>query len=439
MTPPAGLRLACALVAVGVAAAVGAGPAFAAVEGSAAATPAPLPPTALTTALTTAPAPSADALTPFVDCVQDAPLGAVTSRTVVLGYRSSAATAVTLAAGSGADDLAPGPADRGQPTVFQPGDHHGAWLLTVDAIAEPALTWTLGSATATIDGTAPACTDATALAVSAPAAASTPGTIAVSAAVTRFLLGPPDSGTVAFSFDGGTPTSVAVGPGGIARADLSAPGSGTHTLTATFAPPAESTLRAASASSAVTVTATSSPLAVAVDSVVAGSSAVRVSVTRTVASGTASVAFRTIDGSAHAGRDYVATTGTLSLADGQTTATASVPLPARAPGSPAATFVVVIERSTVGVDTAAATVSLPAVPAPAAPAGTVGSASGGRGDDAGPASALPQSDPTSPGPVAAAPAGQNLLLLLGAVLITAGGIAGVIGLIRAARVRDALS
>ena len=82
--------------------------------------------------------------------------------------------------------------------------------------------------------------------------------------------------------------------------------------------------------------------------------------------------------------------------------------------------------------------SLPAVPAQSASAVTAGAAGAGGGGD-GPASALPDGDPTAQLPVASAPVSQDLLLLLGAVLVTAGGIAGVIGLVRAVRTRDALS
>ncbi|GAA4140333.1 Calx-beta domain-containing protein [Leifsonia shinshuensis] len=419
MTPPASLRSACALGVALIGVALTGGPALAAV-----AAPGP------------APAATSPDLTPIVDCVQDAPLGAVTSRTVVLGYRSAATAPVTVAAGSGANDLS-GVADRGQPSTFQPGEHHGVWLLTVDAAAEPSLTWTLAGRSVAVDATAPACTDATAVAISAPATATTGGSIAVTALVTRFLLAPPDTGAVIFAIDGTPALAVPVGPGGVARADLPAPAAGPHTVTAAFAPATGSTLRPATAAATLTVAAASGPLAVVTDSVVAGSTSVRVSVTRTVASGPATVDFATLDGTAHAGTDYAAASGTLALADGQDTATTTVSLPARAPGSPASVFFVVLKHATVDVAGAVAVVSLPAVPAAPLPAVTAGGAGGGG--TAGPASALPQHDPTSQSPVVAAPVGQDLLLLLGAALITAGGIAGVIGLVRSVRARDALS
>ncbi|MFE4467921.1 Calx-beta domain-containing protein [Leifsonia sp. NPDC056824] len=414
MTPHASLRLVCALGVALVAVALAGAPAFA--------SPTPTP--------TPTPTVASDALTPLVDCVQDAPLGAVTSRTVVLGYRSSASAPVTVTPGSG-DDLSPGAADRGQPSTFLPGEHHGAWLLTVDAAAEPSLTWTLGSRSLVIDSTAPACTDATALVLSAPTASS--GTVSVSATVTRFLLGAPEVGTVAFSVDG-VATTAPVGPGGVARADLTAP-AGAHTITATFTPASGSTLRPATATAAVTVTAPSGALTVAADSVVTGSKSVTVHVTRTGASAPVTVDFATVDGTAHAGPDYVAASGTLALAAGQAAATATLSLPVRAAGSPASVFFVVLQHATADVSGAVAMVSLPAVPA-AAPASVAAGGTGGGGA-ATAASALPQGDPTAHTPIASAPVGQDLLLLLGAGLITIGGFAGVIGLVRSVRTRDA--
>ncbi|MEY9954049.1 Calx-beta domain-containing protein [Leifsonia sp. EB34] len=425
MTPRARLRLTCALGAALVAVALAGAPAFAS-------TPAPSPSPTPTPTPTAAP----DVLTPLVDCVQDAPLGAVTSRTVVLGYRSSATSPVTVTPGSGADDLSPGTPDRGQPSTFLPGEHHGVWLLTVDAAAEPSLTWTLGGRSATIDATAPACTDATAIVLSTPATATSSGTVAVSATVTRFLLAAPDTGTVAFAVDGGSSTTVPVGPGGIARTDLPAPAAGAHTVTATFAPAAGSTLRPATTAAPLTVAAASGALAVAADSVVSGSTSVTVHVTRTGASAPVTVDFATVDGTAHAGTDYVAASGALALAAGQAAATATVSLPARAPGSPASVFFVVLQRATADVSGAVAMVSLPAVPVAAPASAAVGGAGGGGAADA--ASALPQGDPTAHTPLGAAPVGQDLLLLLGAALVAVGGVAGIIGLFRSVRPRDGL-
>jgi hypothetical protein len=104
----------------------------------------------------------------------------------------------------------------------------------------------------------------------------------------------------------------------------------------------------------------------------------------------------------------------------------------RAAGSPAATFFVLLQRASTTVAVASATVSLPAVASPAAAALPAGDSGG-----AGPASALPQSDPTAAGATAVGSVGQDLAVLLGGVLITAGGIFGVVGLVRAAGMRDA--
>jgi len=142
----------------------------------------------------------------------------------------------------------------------------------------------------------------------------------------------------------------------------------------------------------------------------------------------------TADGTARAGADYTALTTTVALADGQTSATVRVPLASRPAGSPAATFFVLLQRASTSVSTASATVALPAVPA-AAPAAAAMSPHGGGGTAA--ASVLPPDDPTAPGPGAAAAMGQDLAVLLGGILLTAGGIAGVLGLVRAAGMREA--
>ncbi|WP_162242549.1 Calx-beta domain-containing protein [Leifsonia sp. Leaf336] len=420
MTPPhASIRVACVLGIVAFAATAALGLATAPAEATPAGPPAP-----------------AASLTPVVDCVQDAPLGAVTSRTVVLGYRSTAAVPVEVAPGSGTNDFVPGTPDRGQPSTFLPGDHHAAWLLTLDAAAEPTLAWNLGGATATVDASVPSCTDATAVTLSAPTTAADGGRVAVTAVVSRFLLGPPEDGTVAFSFDDAAPTTVPVAAGGVARTDLPVPALGDHTLTAQFVPAADSTLRPATATAALTVVPISGPLTIVADSVVAGSRTVLVTVTRPSPVGPATAAFTTSDGTASAGTDYVATTGNVTFADGQSSATATVPLLSRQAGSPSSRFFVVLTRASIPVATGVATVSLPAVPV--APAATVATSSGG-GDAAGPASALPEADPTATAARPAQPIGQDLLLILGALLVTAGGIAGVIGLFRAVRSRDAFS
>lgn len=427
--PHARLRLACALAVAGIAALLGAAPAVAASAAT--------PPTSAAPGVSTAASPATGALTPLVDCVQDAPLGAVLSRTVVLGYRSTASAPVEVPAGSGGNDVTGGPADRGQPTAFEPGEHHGVWLLTVDAAAEPDLGWLLGGTTVGF-GRAPACTNATTTTLSAPSTATSGSTLAATATVSRMLLAAPGTGSVAFSLDGGSAVVVPVSAAGVARADLPVPATGLHTVRADYRPADGSTLLPSSSSVPFTVTPGSAPLAVATDSVVAGSTGVLVTVTRPSASGTASVEVTTADGTARAGADYVATTRTVALADGQTSATVTVPLLARSPGSPAASFFVLLQRADAPVSTASAAVVLPAVPEATAAAADVrgggrGTAGGGA---AGSSSVLPPSDPTAPGPTAAAEAGQDLAMLLGGVLITGGGIAGIVGLVRAAGMRD---
>lgn len=391
--------------------------------------------TASTTTTSTSTA-SADAaaLTPLVDCIQDAPLGAVASRTVVLGYRSTASTAVTVAAGSGRNDLTTGAADRGQPAVFAPGEHHGVWLLTVDAAAEPDVGWRLGGATAAFDG-APACTSATAVAVSAPVEVAAGDTAMVSATVTRLLLAPPSDGTVSFALDDGPAVTAPVSATGIARAELPVPGAGAHTVTATYRPSDGSALLPSTGSASLNAVAAAAPLTVAVDSVVAGSSSVQVTVARTSATGSASVDLMTADGTARAGADYEALATTVALADGEASATFRIALPARPAGSPAATFFVLLQRASTAVTTASATVRLPEVPA--APAAAEG-AHAGTGGASGVSSALPPGDPTAGAPATATMnSAQDLAVLAGGLLLTGGGILGVLGLVRAAGMRDA--
>jgi hypothetical protein len=375
----------------------------------------------------------AGSITPFVDCVQDAPLGAVTARTVVLGYRSTLPSPVDLPAGGGDNDFTSGAADRGQPASFLPGEHHGVALLTVDAQAEPALAWRVRDAVAAIDGTVPACTAATSLTLSAPASAEAGRPFVVTAAVARLLLGPADGGSVAFSVDGGVETLATVS-GGSARADLVAPPAGSHTLSARFVPAADSGLQPATATAALTTTAAAGPLSIAADSVVAGSASAVLVVTRASAAGEATVDYTTADGSARAGADYTAKSGTVVLADGAREVRVRIPLPARAAGSPAATFFVLLQRSSTAVGTASAAVLLPAVPAAvpptlgsaATPGGSTGAALVAR-DTGGPSSSLPAADPTAP---ATGSAGQDLLLLIVGALLTAGGIVGVVSVVR---------
>ncbi|MFP3466633.1 Calx-beta domain-containing protein [Leifsonia sp. SIMBA_070] len=422
--PHARLRLACALTLAGLGALLGAAPAVAAGETAPVAAPAsPVPP-----------APSAPALTPLVDCVQDAPLGAVAVRTVVVGYRSSEKATVTLPAGTGANDLTAGAADRGQPTVFEPGEHHRVWLLTVDAAVEPDLAWRLGGTEVRFDA-APACTAATAVAVSAPAEVAAGGVASVSATVSRMLLAPPSTGTVAFSLDGGPAVPATVTAEGVARADLLVPSAGSHTVSATYQPGDGSGLLSSAGSATLTATPASAPLTVSADSVVAGSTSVLITVSRPSPEGSATVDVMTADGTARAGADYTAVSTTIALSDGETTASLRTALPARPAGAPATSFFVLLQRASTTVATASAAVHLPAVPSGAATA-AAGVGQAGSGGGPGVSSVLPPDDPTAAAP-AAANAAQDLAVLVGGILLTVGGILGVVGLVRAAGMREA--
>lgn len=373
-------------------------------------------------------------VTPLVDCVQDAPLGAVTARTAVLGYRSTASAPIDLPAGGGDNDFSSGAPDRGQPGTFLPGEHHGVALLTVDAQAEPVLTWRVQDATVTVDASAPACTAATAVTLNAPATAEPGRSFVATAAVTRLLLGAVDGGSVGFSVDDGAETVVPIA-GGSARADLVAPAAGAHTLTARYLPADGSGLQPATASAPLTTAPAGGALSVAANSVVAGSTSAVVVVTRASATGEARVDYTTADGTARAGSDYTASAGTVVLADGVREATVRIPLTARAAGAPAASFFVLLQRASTSVAGASATVLLPAVAAPAAaaapgPTGSGGTAAGAAAaglESAGPSSSLPAGDPTAGGGTTS---GQDLLLLLVGAVLTVGGIAGVISVVR---------
>ena len=66
-------------------------------------------------------------VTPSTECVQKNSNGTYTA---LLGYSSSAATAVTIAKGQ-LNQLAPTRLDGAQPTTFQPGAHRGAFSVTL--------------------------------------------------------------------------------------------------------------------------------------------------------------------------------------------------------------------------------------------------------------------------------------------------------------------
>lgn len=384
---------------------------------------------------------SAPPVTPFVDCRADAAIdGAVgtggdpfTARTLILGYRSTATSPVKLTAGGTTNALVPGVADRGQPETFAPGEHHGVWSLTLDAGAPPA-TWQLGGASALLDGSAPACSTVTTVALSAPSTVAPGGLVSVTAAVSRMQLSAPSTGHVEFRVDAGRAVEVEVDEQGITRTELAAPTAGNHTIEATFVPPAGSDLRPSHAAGDLTVTGAAGPLSVSAAPVASDARRATITVNRASAAGTASVDVVTADGTARAGKEYTATRVTATLADGQRSATVTVPLATRPAGAPAASFFVLLQRATTDVATAGATVSLPGVAAATAPSATLPGASVG-GSGTGHDSVLPAADPTGSAP--AANVGNDFILMLGAALLTAGGILGVVGLVRFGGSRNA--
>ncbi|WP_223692545.1 Ig-like domain repeat protein [Leifsonia poae] len=415
----ASIRAACALASLGLA-----------LLGVAVIAPAAmaLPPSASTVPATS----PADAVTPVVDCVVDASLDSgVAVRTVVFGYRSSATAPVSVPAGAAANLVTPGATDRGQPSAFLPGDHHGVWTVTVDPVAAPT-TWLIGSASAAADQASPPCATVTTVVLSAPATVATGDTVTLTAAVTRMLLAAPDTGRVEFAVDANDPVRATVAANGVARVTLPAPASGAHTVTAHYVPADGSPLLGSRATATLTVSAASGALSIMTPVLSPSADQAVLTVTRASDAGTASVDYTTADGSAVAGTDYTATRGRLVLAEGQRSATIIVPLAHRPAGSAAATFFVLLQRASTTVDAAGAAVALPAVPYSRAGAGVVTLSDSPPG--AGPDSALPAIDPTAP-PLKRA--GEDLMLMIGAALLTVGGILGVVGLVRFGGSREA--
>jgi len=380
--------------------------------------------------------PTQPVLTPIVDCITDAPLDGTTTvaRTIVYGYRNTTEVPIASTAGSPDNSVSNGAPDRGQPSNFEPGEHHGVWMLTVDRASAPAI-WTAGGSTAGVDANTPACTAATSVVLSVPAAVRADGDLIVTAAVSRMLLSAPVDGSVEFTVDGKVVATPAVGQGGTVRAQVGAPAIGSHTIGARYVPAAGAALVGSHTEAIVSVGRPSGALVLAASGMSADGTSALLSVSRATADGPASVDFVTADGTAHAGADYTATRGTVTLQDGQRTATIAVPLKVRAATAGDGTFFVLLQRASVPVDVAGASITVRAVAATATGATTgvtvvtTPPRDGPRVD-----SVLPAGDPT------AAPAGHvgnDLALMIGAALLTVGGIAGVFGLFRIGSTRDA--
>ena len=114
----------------------------------------------LTVALTTVatPALAANPVTPTLTCEF---ANADGTYTAVFGYTNTAATAQTFVIG-GQNTFAPNPADRGQPTVFQPGVHTS--VFTVDWSGAGDLAWNLDGGNVHATSSSPRCTSASQLA-----------------------------------------------------------------------------------------------------------------------------------------------------------------------------------------------------------------------------------------------------------------------------------
>ncbi len=376
-----------------------------------------------------------DPVIPFVDCVSSAPGASPDAFTVVFGYRNTATTPVSLAAGAAQNSFSLGP-DRGQPGTFDPGVHHDAFVTTF-AGASGDLTWTLGTTTVGPDAATPSCDTTTTVAVSAPAQAKAGASFDVVATVGRMLGAAPTTGSVEFSIDSSITATAPVDEQGVARATLAAPDAGAHTITARYVPaaatattataPATPQLLGSTATTSVTVSRASA-ISIASAGLSADGRSARFVVSRTASDTTGQVDYVTADGSAHAGTDFASSRGTVRFAVGQTSSTVAIPLLARPFGSPAASFYVLLQRASDTVDVAGATATLPRVTAVTAQQPGQGSALVGFAQ-------VPQAPP----PAAAAPAGGaaptgsgagDLALMFGGLLLTAGAAFAVVGIMR---------
>ncbi len=90
-------------------------------------------------------------LTPLVNCV-------TAGGSVVMGYRNAGSATVIAPIGP-TNEVSGGPAGRGQPIAFQPGEHDAAFVLDfpLNSGDRSLLSWTLGTRTAIVPGAPPQC------------------------------------------------------------------------------------------------------------------------------------------------------------------------------------------------------------------------------------------------------------------------------------------
>ncbi|WP_345762264.1 Calx-beta domain-containing protein [Diaminobutyricibacter sp. McL0608] len=371
-------------------------------------------------------APDPITVAPFVDCVSSAPGATPDAFTVVFGFRNSSASAVAFAPGSAQNTFTLG-GDRGQPATFDPGVHHAVFATTFSGGPRD-LTWTLGTTTIGIDATTPSCGTATTVALSAPPTAAAGDPFDVTASVGRMLLASPTTGSVEFSVDSAVAAVAPVDGQGVARASLDAPEAGSHTITARYVPQTATPQLLGSAAAVALSVTPADAISIASSGLSADGHSARFIVSRTVSDTTAHVDYVTADGSAQAGRDYASSRGTVRFAVGQRSATVAIPLLDRPFGSPAASFFVLLQRASGGVEVAGATAVLPRVAAVTAPT---------AGHDAAGAGLAPVPHVPSASSVAAPSTGTHpgagsadLALLFGGLLLTVGAAFGVVGMMR---------
>lgn len=324
-----------------------------------------------------------DCVTPVADAVadDDTSPGPITA---VFGYTNNSGDIVTGQPGRQINFVSPGDPDREQPSQFLPGTHHAAFTVAFDSSPNRWFAWVLNGSLATATAASPSCSGLTTTSLRVSASANAGSPLPLMAFVSRPLASAPNEGSIRFSVDGAVSKTAPVDSTGVASTSISAPPTGSHTITATFVPAApgiyDVALHGSQASTVVTVSAASAIVVANTGFSGDGHNAL-FTVSRPDSAGSASVDYLTADGSAVAGVDYTSASGTVHFADGQGSSVVSVPIANRAAGATAQSFFLLLQRATTTVAVASATAVLPA--GPALP-GTPGSgAGGGAGSGAG--------------------------------------------------------
>jgi hypothetical protein len=132
-------------------------------------------------------------LTPNLDCIVSHPDGTVTA---YFGYINSNPVSIAFPIGD-FNQVMPGSADQGEPTVFNVGSYPSVFQLTFDPTITPTVSWLLNGMIATASPTSTQCLAAT----TGAASALTPTTATLGALIN------PRGEPTAYHFDWGTTTA----------------------------------------------------------------------------------------------------------------------------------------------------------------------------------------------------------------------------------------